>query len=96
MQILSWQTLLTIAHLYLVTGFKDMYNDQKYRLANDLEYISDDRYSPSKIKLYQHLQSFKKLSAIRKYRWLVKLTILLALDKGFRNGTYRNLKNQLS
>ena len=51
MQILSWQTLLTIAHLYLVTGFKDMYNDQKYRLANDLEYISDDRYSPSKINL---------------------------------------------
>ena len=51
MQILSWQTLLTIAHLYLVTGFKDMYNDQKYRLANDLESISDDRYSPSKIKL---------------------------------------------
>ena len=51
MEILSWQTLLTIAHLYLVTGFKDMYNDQKYRLANDLEYISDDRYSPSKINL---------------------------------------------
>ena len=51
MQILSWQTLLTIAHLYLVTGFKDMYNDQKYRLANDLEYISDDRYPPSKINL---------------------------------------------
>ena len=51
MQILSWHTLLTIAHLYLVTGFKDMYNDQKYRLANDLEYISDDRYLPSKINL---------------------------------------------
>ena len=51
MQIFSWQTLLIIAHLYLVTGFKGMYNDQKYRLANDLEYISDDRYPPSKINL---------------------------------------------